>query len=63
MPDIICTQCGKQCNPGEDWPGDNGRICQMCWESYCSRLWWDEIWEILTSPEAGKAIDQFLADE
>jgi hypothetical protein len=34
-----CTDCGGEIDMA--WPGDKGEICQLCWEAYCSRTWWE----------------------
>jgi len=37
-----CTKCGKAND--DKWPdGDDGGLCQICWEAYCDKEWWDRI--------------------
>lgn len=35
-----CARCG---DANDGWPGDcDGELlCQMCWEAYCAREFWD----------------------
>ena len=33
-------KCGK---PHDNWPGDDGLLCQMCWESECDASWWETV--------------------
>lgn len=37
-----CSTCGAQiASPAERWPDSaDGTLCQMCWETKCSRPWW-----------------------
>ncbi len=41
---MTCTDCGKEINLNESWPGDNGPICQECWERVTSESWW-RMWD------------------
>ena len=41
---MICTECHKE---EAEW--DN--LCQMCWESYCSKLWWASLGGVYETPE------------
>ena len=34
---MICTECHKE---EAEWDFGEDNYCQMCWESYCSELWW-----------------------
>ncbi len=37
-----CAECKKEISPEElSWSLDNGDVCQMCWEAYCSDEYWD----------------------
>lgn len=45
MPDttkVKCTCCHQECDE-VTWPGDNGEICQLCWEAQCSREFWQQM--------------------
>jgi hypothetical protein len=35
-----CERCEK---PSDGWPGEgkDAELCQMCWEAYCSEMWWE----------------------
>ena len=37
-----CSMCGVQEKEHSGWPdGHGGLLCQLCWEDYCSRTWWE----------------------
>ena len=39
--EAVKCKCGE---PSDGWPGkDDGELCQMCWEAYCSETWWDAV--------------------
>lgn len=43
---MTCETCGVPIGTEREmtWPGDGGgEICQMCWESECSRSWWQMV--------------------
>jgi hypothetical protein len=37
-----CNTCSSAIpHPAEEWPdGNGGTICQECWETQSSRMWW-----------------------
>ncbi len=37
-----CTKCGGIIHEGEcSWDFDDEILCQECWETHCSKLWWE----------------------
>lgn len=38
-----CERCNSPIDPDDtSWPGEGaGVLCQMCWEDYSSRTWWE----------------------
>jgi len=36
--ETACNQCGESIG---DSIGEVFGLCQMCWEEYCSRKWWE----------------------
>jgi len=38
-----CANCKNEIPLYESWPGDNGDICQDCWEKECSKSWWEMV--------------------
>jgi hypothetical protein len=42
-----CARCGEPIDdPAERWPEDvdgDGKVCQMCWEGRCARLFWEAV--------------------
>ena len=42
VPCSICEDMIKEDAVGS-WPdGEGGLLCQLCWESECSKTWWEE---------------------
>lgn len=39
----MSEKCEKCDNPHDDWPGDEGLLCQDCWESECDKEWWEAV--------------------
>lgn len=37
----LCMDCKTQ--PHDDWPWGDGHLCQRCWESRCSKTWWQAV--------------------
>jgi len=44
-----CTTCGR--TQSENWPGQNGDVCQDCWEVECDRGWWAACRDLIPTGE------------
>lgn len=31
------------CNEPSEWPGEHGNVCQVHWEEYGNRMWWEQV--------------------
>jgi len=48
-------KCGE---PHDGWPGeDGGELCQMCWESQCSKSWWAMVAQLRPFYEAEERLN------
>jgi hypothetical protein len=47
------AKCAKCDRPHDGWPGDDGELCQMCWEDACSESWWKMITTLPQVPVKG----------
>jgi hypothetical protein len=48
-----CSACHEDLD-GSEWPDDtNGLLCQMCWESACSKSWWKMVNDMVLKEEVG----------
>ena len=38
----MCSNC--KYTEHDDWcDGEDGNLCQVCWEEYCDNKWWEAV--------------------